>query len=298
MSTDALSDVLSAVHLSGSVFFDVTAKSPWVAEAPPAAQIANEVTPGAQHVIEYHVVTRGSCWISLVGDIAFEPVKARGRGHRRYSAWRPACGFERAGHARRTEFGSPPPARRTPTHCLSRLRTGGEGPSDTHLICGFFSCDARPFNPLLDSLPRFMRFSRDASQASHSLLDQFIRFATAEMGNKRAGSQSVLNRLSELMFVEVIRHAHGSACEQQHRLARGIAGSPGRPRADAAARAACPRLDAGGARIGSCRLTLGAGRSICPTRGLSADSVSDPMAHADRRQATCRSQRQDCRRRS
>ena len=68
MSTDALSDVLSAVHLSGSVFFDVTAKSPWVAEAPPAAQIANEVTPGAQHAIEYHVVTRGSCWISLVGD--------------------------------------------------------------------------------------------------------------------------------------------------------------------------------------------------------------------------------------
>ena len=75
MSTDALSDVLSAVHLSGSVFFDVIAKSPWVAEAPPAAQIANEVTPGAQHAIEYHVVARGSCWISLVGDTAFEPVR-------------------------------------------------------------------------------------------------------------------------------------------------------------------------------------------------------------------------------
>jgi hypothetical protein len=70
MSTDALSDVLSAVRLSGSVFFDVTAKSPWVAEAPPAAQIANEVTPGAQHAMEYHVVTRGSCWISLVGVVS------------------------------------------------------------------------------------------------------------------------------------------------------------------------------------------------------------------------------------
>jgi Cupin len=76
MSTDALSDVLSAVQLSGSVFFDVTARSPWVAEAPPAAQIAEEVMPGAQHVIEYHVVARGACWISLVGDPAFEPVKA------------------------------------------------------------------------------------------------------------------------------------------------------------------------------------------------------------------------------
>ena len=75
MSTDALSEVLSAVHLTGSVFFDVTAKSPWVAEAPPAAQIAHQVTPGAQHVMEYHVVTRGSCWISLVGGAEFEPVR-------------------------------------------------------------------------------------------------------------------------------------------------------------------------------------------------------------------------------
>src|SRR5215469_5868949 len=75
MSTDALSDVLSAVQLSGSVFFDVTAKSPWVAEAPPAAQIANKVMPGAQHVIEYHVIARGSCWISLVGHDGFEPVE-------------------------------------------------------------------------------------------------------------------------------------------------------------------------------------------------------------------------------
>src|SRR5215471_16880141 len=58
VSTDALSDVLSAVHLSGSVFFDVTAQSPWVAEAPAAAQIADGVMPGAQHVIEYHVVAR------------------------------------------------------------------------------------------------------------------------------------------------------------------------------------------------------------------------------------------------
>lgn len=85
------------------------------------------------------------------------------------------------------------------------LRTGDSGSSDTHLICGFFSCDVRPFNPLLDSLPRFMRFGRDASQASGGLLDQFIRFATAETSNKRAGRQSILNRLSELMFVEVIR---------------------------------------------------------------------------------------------
>jgi AraC-like DNA-binding protein len=204
MSTDALSDVLSAVRLSGSVFFDVTAKSPWVAEAPPGAQIANDITPGAQHAIEYHVVTLGSCWISLVGDAGFEPVKLE-QGD-----------IAVIPHGDPHVISSAPGMRAKPNLDMHRrpedrnalpfaLRAGGKGASDTHVICGFFSCDARPFNPLLDSLPRFMRLRRDASRVSHSLLDQFIRFATAETGNKRAGSQSVLNRLSELMFVEVVR---------------------------------------------------------------------------------------------
>jgi hypothetical protein len=283
MSTDALSDVLSAVQLSGSVFFDITARSPWVAEAPPAAQIANEVMPGAQHVIEYHVVTRGTCWISLVGDIAFEPVKLdegdiavipQGDPHAVSSAPGMRAEPNLEVHRRPEDANALPFA----------IQTGGDGPSDTHLICGFFSCDARPFNPLLDSLPRFMRFTRDPSQGSHSLLDHFIRSASAETGNKRPGSQSVLNRLSELMFVE-----------QQHRLAGWIAGSAGRPRADAAARAPYARVDAGGARFGSCCLTIGAGRSFYPNCGLSAYPVPHPMAHADRRQAACGARRQDCR---
>ena len=63
----------------------------------------------------------------------------------------------------------------------------------------------RPFNPLIELLPRFLRLGRGTSNASTGLLDNFIRFATSETNNKRAGSQSVLNRLSELMFVEVIR---------------------------------------------------------------------------------------------
>lgn len=204
MSTDALSDVLSAVRLTGSVFFNVTAKDPWVAEAPPGAQIANEVTPGAQHTIEYHVVTRGSCWISLIGGATFEPIKLQegdiaviphGDPHVISSAPGMRAEPNLDMHRRPEDSNSLPFA----------IRTGGEGTSDTHVICGFFSCDARPFNPLLDSLPRFMRVRRDASQAPQGLLDQFIRFATAETSNKRAGSQSVLNRLSELMFVEVIR---------------------------------------------------------------------------------------------
>jgi hypothetical protein len=130
MSTDALSEVLSAVHLSGSVFFDVTAKSPWVAEAPPAAQIASEVMPGAQHAIEYHVVTRGSCRISLVGDVASKPVRLQ-QGE-----------IVVIPHGDPHAISSEPGMRAKPDLEMHRrpkddnalpfmLRTGGEGPSDT-----------------------------------------------------------------------------------------------------------------------------------------------------------------------
>ena len=67
-TVDVLSDVLRAVRLTGAIYFDLELTSPWVAEAPPSAEIAATVIPGAQRVIEYHVVTRGSAWGHAVGQ--------------------------------------------------------------------------------------------------------------------------------------------------------------------------------------------------------------------------------------
>ena len=204
MPADVLSEVLSAVRLSGSIFFDVTATAPWVAEAPPSADIAQAVMPGAHHAIEYHVVTQGSCWISIVDGAPFEPVRLdagdivvipHGEPHALSSEPGMRAKVDLDLHRRPADDRTLP----------FELKTGPGGRSDTHLICGFFSCDVRPFNPLLESLPRFMRVGRKTSPAADGLLDNFIRLATAETGAKRAGSQSVLNKLSELMFVEAIR---------------------------------------------------------------------------------------------
>jgi AraC-like DNA-binding protein len=204
MTTDVLSEVLSAVRLTGSVFFDVTATAPWVAEAPPSAQIVGSVMPGAQHAIEYHAVTRGSCWITLVDGAPFEPIRLEegdiaviphGEPHALSSAQGMRAAPDMDIHRRPRDDGALP----------FRLRTGRDGPADVQLICGFFCCDVRPFNPLLDSLPRFMRVGRDAPTASKGLLENFIQMASTEASTKRAGAQSILNRLSELMFVESIR---------------------------------------------------------------------------------------------
>ena len=82
---------------------------------------------------------------------------------------------------------------------------GGDGPITARFVCGFLACDAHPFNPLLDSLPPVIK-SGDPHGSDTGWLGQFIRLAMIEeSADKRAGGESVLAKLSELMFIEVVR---------------------------------------------------------------------------------------------
>jgi AraC-like DNA-binding protein len=45
----------------------------------------------------------------------------------------------------------------------------------------------------------------DPRNSGEGLIAQFVRFAVAEAADKHAGSESVLTKLSELMFIDVVR---------------------------------------------------------------------------------------------
>jgi len=80
---------------------------------------------------------------------------------------------------------------------------GSGGPLATRFLCGFLGCDLRPFNPVLSALPRMIHLRRPARQADR--LDHLIEFARGEIREHESGAQTVLLRLSELLFVELIR---------------------------------------------------------------------------------------------
>jgi len=61
VKADVLSDVLRAVRLTGAVYFDLELSSPWITAAPLSRDIAGKVMPGAQRVIEFHLIARGTC---------------------------------------------------------------------------------------------------------------------------------------------------------------------------------------------------------------------------------------------
>ena len=59
-----LSDVLRSVLLRGALYFYGSGGRGRAAEAPLSSEIAAAVMPGAEHVMEFHVVLSGSCWIA------------------------------------------------------------------------------------------------------------------------------------------------------------------------------------------------------------------------------------------
>ncbi len=206
MSHDILSDVLRTVHLRGAIFYYVSGSRDWVAEALPSRDIAAAVMPDSEHVMEYHVVTRGSCWAAIVGespvrldtgDIVLFP---HGDAHVISSAPGLRAPAEKPDHMEHRVEQLP----FTLHYDAAQLRAElvSDDGCETTLVCGFLGCDVRPFNPLIASLPRLLHLRPTADQ---DWTAQFMRQAVAESRNKRPGGEAMLERMSEMMFVDAVR---------------------------------------------------------------------------------------------
>jgi AraC-like DNA-binding protein len=210
MSQDTLSDVLRAVRLRGAVFYYIDGSSPWVAEAPPASEIIPGIMPGAEHMIEFHAVAQGSCWAAIAGEPAVRLNESdiilfpQGDAHVMSSA--PGM---RAPNADKEVFFAPRPPQLPYALSLrgsevTTARLDGGGRDRSTIVCGFLGLDARPFNPLLAALPRVMHVS-GSTLGPDSWVASFFRAAVIESNQRRPGGEAVLERMSEMLFVEVLR---------------------------------------------------------------------------------------------
>ncbi len=199
MATDALSDVLRALRLAGALYFDVAARAPWVAEQPTREMVLPKIMPGAQRLISYHVVTEGRCFAGLIDA---EPMLVEAGEVVVFTKGDPHVVSSRPG-MRANAVTTPAFAAASPLP-FSVTYGAGDGPLSARLVCGFLACNGQPFNPLLDNLPPVIKagYLRDGES---NWLGEFVRMALSESTHKRAGGESVLAKLSELMLIEVIR---------------------------------------------------------------------------------------------
>jgi AraC family transcriptional regulator, alkane utilization regulator len=212
---DVLSDVLRVVRLSGAVFFTADFSSPWGIESPLPDKLAAAVMPEAECVVLFHILVDGECEVRCPphaatsmesGDVIVFP---RGDQHTMSSPGAslpsPLSAIFSPG-----EHDEPP-----------RLSYGGGGRT-SRFVCGYLNCDQR-FSPLVEALPTILLVRRrddyssieavDARatlppvvpQGSGTWLGTTLKFTVEEARAARPGNAAILGRLTELMFVEILR---------------------------------------------------------------------------------------------
>jgi len=208
MSQDPLSDVLRSVRLRGAIFYYVSFGDQWVAGTPASAELADALMPGAEHVLAYHLIAKGAGWAAAEGE---PPVRLESgdivmfpRGDRHVISSAPGMRPKPDDSDWRiTTRDDPKPI--TVAYHHGVLRPGAPTPAEeasTVVVCGFVGCDMRPFNPLIGALPRLLHLPAGGVGAwVASVLDQ----AVAESRRNRAGSEAVLERVSEMVFVDAAR---------------------------------------------------------------------------------------------
>jgi AraC-like DNA-binding protein len=195
---DALSEILQSVKLEGAVFYNAEFTSPWGFRSPPSCEVAAFLGKGAQHVILYHLLCEGRARVQVEnsthgaelrgGDIVVFP---HGDAHI-ISNGSPTCIVDNGLHLKEVF-----------AQGLVLYRNGGGG-EPTLFVCGYMECDRELSRTFLGGLPPVFKVNIRNDHAGQ-WLENSIKFSAAEAGANRAGSDAVLARLSEALFVETMR---------------------------------------------------------------------------------------------
>ena len=193
---DALSDMLRAVRLTGSVFLSARFTAPFGVVSP---QRYDERMPMAhlRHISIFHLIAAGGCTVETAsgqrrevkaGDLLLMPFADE---HKFLN-----------GDATEMAFASDI-VRRGVIEGIWTANHGGGG-AETRMVCGFIESSEFLFAPLFRSLPELLVERADEDRIG-AMIASTVREILALVDAARPGTQMMLGRLMELLFVEVLR---------------------------------------------------------------------------------------------
>lgn len=194
---DAFSEILATVKLQGAMFFHAELSSPWKLLSPASRELSGLLSPGAQHLVIYHLVVSGSALAETKsgerlplepGDVVIFP---HGDPHHLTSDDGAANDVSHA------------IIEKLLMRDLRPLRTGGGG-NNTRFVCGYMACDPSLCRPILEGLPPILKVNLRADSSGH-WLENSILHLVEESASEQAGSDAMLAKLSEALFVDTLR---------------------------------------------------------------------------------------------
>jgi AraC-like DNA-binding protein len=96
---------------------------------------------------------------------------------------------------------------------LTPMRTGGGGDS-TRFVCGYMACDPLLCAPILGGLPSMLKVNVRTDRAGHWLEGSLLHLVE-EASSNRAGSDAMLAKVSEALFVDTLRRYVAGLPEHQ-----------------------------------------------------------------------------------
>lgn len=180
---DVLSDILQAVELKSAVYFQHDFAVPWGMEMPNAP------------VSMFHIVVRGKCYLGMEemgvplplygGDIVLLPLGSK--------------------HTMMDEPGRVCKPGADVVSCIANGQPPFDGQEvSTTLICGHFELDRELGHPLLENLPSLIHIKKQ-DRGGSSMLETVAMMLMEESANGLPGSDRILHRLADVLFISALR---------------------------------------------------------------------------------------------
>ncbi|MCC7374573.1 MAG: AraC family transcriptional regulator [Verrucomicrobiales bacterium] len=194
---DALSDLLRVVRFTGGVFLEANFRAPWCVRAQVSPEDCGPGVKAEGGLVAFHYVLEGRMQVRLGND----PPRPAGPG-----------AIILLSHNDPHLLGSNvtipalegrPLMRKAEDHELAHIDFGTGRRVSHRFVCGFLATPMRD-HPLLAVLPSLL-VSDLLGRASAEWAASSFRYAAREHASRRPGSQAILARLAEVLFVEAVR---------------------------------------------------------------------------------------------
>ncbi|OIQ02293.1 MAG: hypothetical protein AUK36_07640 [Zetaproteobacteria bacterium CG2_30_59_37] len=184
---DVLAEILDSVKMHGDVFLRCAFAGPWIMEI------------GQKKVAEFHLIVAGHCYIAIQGftvPVCLEPgdIVLFPNGHAHVLLDSPDTQASDASLI----------APETLPENLELL-TVGEGTEPVSMLCGYFSFDHAGHSALMQALPDFIHIKGELLSGDFPWLKNTVEFINFEAEHFRPGTSAVINRLVEVLFVQILR---------------------------------------------------------------------------------------------